>query len=1014
MCCANACNLGKGQFGSNVRHLDRLCDAPPWVWEAAGRVTGRICGAVVLRVGVLGPVMAWNNEEELLVGQPRQQAVLGILAMRANRVISRSELVDAVWGQEPPHSAEGGVYTYVAGLRRIFEPGRSLRGPGRILVSSGAGYVLHLVPGQPDAVAFEQYLHRARQMRKAGDLAGVAVTLQTALGLWRGVAFAGVPGPFAETERARLGELKSAAEEEKADALIALGRHEEVLADLTAMVADYPLRERMRGLLMLALYRSGRQAEALRVFAEGRKVLAEELGIDPGAELSGIHYQVLTMDPSLNLAATDSDPPAVSALSAVASAASAASAARPAHLPADAPGFSGRHEELAALHTLLNDKNAVPVVIISGTAGVGKTALAIRFGRQVARRFPDGQLYVNLRGFDPSLAVLDPAEALRFILDALGVAPQRIPADPEGRAALYRSMADGKRLLIVLDNATGASQVRPLLTGSPECLVVITSRNEMTGLVAADGAWPVSLDVLSDAEAREMLNRRLGQERVMADQEAAAQIIEACARLPLALGIAVGRAAARPKRSLAEVAAELREARGGLDALDADDAATDVRAVFSWSYDQLSEPAARMFRLLGVHPAPDISLSAAASLAGLTRTEAGAALRELVRTHMVAEPVHGRYTFHELLRAYAADQAERHDTATDRRQAVHRVLDHYLNSALSASARFRPNRGSPRPLPPQPDVSPVEVTDKEQALAWFDAEFQVLLALTGYADGNDFDAYAWQIPWAIAPYLLRAGRHQDWVATQWVAVAAAKRLDDMVAQAHSHYYLGYALSTIGDNAAAEPNVRQSLAQFRELGDRGHEAMVLNGLAVMIREQGRFAEGLAVAQDGLRMVKAAGYWWVQATLESTVGLLYAELGQYDSALAHCQRSVGLHRESGNRAGVGDAQATLGKIHARRGDLAEATAHFQQAIDVFRDTGAAFDEADTLTDLGQTLAEAGAWVEAREAWLAAQDIFGRLAHPRADDVAVRLAALENDSRVADPGLRPEAIRVVPDGR
>jgi DNA-binding SARP family transcriptional activator len=950
---------------------------------------------VVLRVGVLGPVMAWNNEEELPVGQPRQQAVLGILAMRANRVISRSELVGAVWGQDPPPSAEGGVYTYVAGLRHIFEPGRSLRGPGRILVSSGAGYVLHLVPGEPDAVAFEQHLHRARQMRKAGDLAGTASVLATALGLWRGVAFAGVPGPFAETERVRLAELKSAADEERADALIALGRHEEVLADLTAMVAEHPLRERMRGLLMLALYRSGRQAEALRIFAEGRKVLAEELGIDAGAELSRIYQQVLTMDPGLDIAAN----------------ATSVSTAKPAHLPADAPGFSGRHEELGALHGLLDNKGEVPVVAISGTAGVGKTALAIRFGRQVARRFPDGQLYVNLRGFDPSLPPLEPAEALRFILDALGVTPQRVPRDAEGRAALYRSLADGKRMLIVLDNATGAAQVRPLLPGAPGCLVVVTSRNEMTGLVAADGAKPISLDVLSDDEAYELLNRRLGQERVLADREAAAQIIEACARLPLALGIAVGRAAARPKRSLADVAAELREARGGLDALDADDAATDVRAVFSWSYDQLSKPAARLFRLLGVHPAPDISLSAAASLAGLPRAETGAALRELVRTHMVAEPVHSRYTFHELLRAYAADQAEVFDAEADRREAAHRVLDHYLQSALSAAAKFRPSRLSPRPSPPVQAVLPVEVTDKEQALAWFDAEIPVLLSLTGYADANGFDEYAWQIPWAIAPYLNRSGRHQDWVATQWVAVAAARRLDDPLAQAHSHYFLGFALSSIGDNTAAEPSVRQSLELFRELGDRGHEAMVLNGLANMFWEQDRFAEALAVAQDGLRMVKAVGYWWVQAALETTVGRLYAELDQYDSALAHSQRGLGLHREAGNRTGVADALQAMGRIHARRGDHAQARDYFQQAIDVYRDFGAAFDEADTLTHLGQTLADEGDPAGARYAWLTARDILDRLAHPLADDVRARLAALESagTGRDPDPGQSGSAVRL-----
>jgi len=923
--------------------------------------------------------MAWNGDQELPVGQPRQQAVLGILAMRANRVISRSELVDAVWGQEPPPSAEGGVYTYVAGLRRIFEPGRSLRGPGRVLVSTGAGYVLHLVPGQPDAVAFEQHLARARHLRKNSDLGETVAELNAALGLWRGVmAFGGVPGPFAETERARLGELRSAASEERADALLALGRHEEVLADLTAMVADHPLRERMRGLLMLAMYRSGRQAEALRVFAEGRRVLAEELGIDPGADLSRIHQQVLTMDPSLDVAVPAPAP-------------EARPVPVPAHLPSDAPGFSGRHDELGVLHGMLGHEESVPIVVISGTAGVGKTALAVRFGRQVARRFPDGQLYLNLRGFDPALAPLEPGQALRFILEALGVQPHRIPPEAEGRTALYRSMVDGKRMLIVLDNAVNPAQVRPLLPGSTGCLVVVASRNEMAGLVAADGAEPITLDVLSYDEARELLDRRLGHDRALADPEAADEIIEACARLPLALSIAVGRAAGRPKRSLAEVAAELKEARGGLDALEDDDAATDVRAVFSWSYDQLSEPAARLFRMLGTHPGPDISLSAAASLAGIGRPEAGAALRELVRTHMVAEHVHGRYTFHELLRAYAADLAERIDSEAERRAAGHRVLDHYLHSAMSASARSNPHRTLQRIPVPRSGVVPVDMADQAQAIAWFDAEAPVLLALIGYAAANGFDEHAWMIPWAVSAYFNQRGRFQDGIATQWTAVAAARRLGDTRAQAHSHYNLGWAQSSMGDNDAAEPNVRQALELFRELGERGYEAMLLNGLASMLQQQGRLSEALALAQDGLRMVKAVGHWWRQGALENTVGWLYAHMDKHDLALAHCQRALGLQREAANQGGAAATLDSIGYIYRRIGDLTQSREYYEQAIAADREFGFPVMEAQALLGLGDTYVAAGDVPAAREAWICAEGILDRLSHPLADEARAKLAAL-----------------------
>ena len=1013
---------------------------------------------MVLRVGVLGPVAVWNGTEELRVGQPRQQAVLGILAMRANRVISRGELVDAVWGHDPPASAEGGIYTYVAGLRRIIEPARSARGPGRVLVSSGAGYVLHLVPGQPDAVAFEQQLARARQLRKNGDPTSAVDALESALGLWRGTAFAGVPGPFAETERVRLGELRSGAAEERADVLLALGRHEEVVPDLTALVTDHPLRERMRGLLMIALYRSGRHAEALRVFQDGRRVLAEELGIDPGADLFRIHQQVLTCDPALNLAAgapSDDRPPgpdetaqdqvspgsapprrraagggqpstaagtrprgsdgsvlpsgttgpAGPPLAGGSSGSPPWAAGRPpgvpvpAQLPLDAPGFSGRHDELRVLHALLPSARAagtdesVPVAVISGTAGVGKTALAIRFGRQVAKRFPDGQLYVDLRGPEPHHP-MDPGVALRWFLDAFGVPAHRIAAPLEERAALFRSLVDGKRVLIVLDNATSAAQVRPLLPGSPDCLVVVTSRNQMAGLVAAEGATLITLDVLGDDEAHEMLARRLGRERVAAEPRAADEIVAACARLPLALSIAVGRAAGRPKRSLAELAAELRDARGRLDALEAGDAATDVRAVLSWSYDQLTPAAARMFRLLGLHPGPDISLPAAASLAGISRAEAGTALRELTRTHMATEHLPGRFTFHDVLRVYAADQAERLDPAQERDAASRRMLDHYLHTAMAASQRFSPFR-SPLRLPaPEPGVLPGEMADKDQAMAWFEAEVPVLLALIGFAEAREFDTWAWQLPWALGPFFHRRGWLQSYTDIQQTALAAARRLDDTQALAHAHHLLGHAQLQTNDYEAAEPNFRRALDLFRELGDRANEAVVLNGLAGMLEKQERYEEALAVALDALRMLKAAGHWWTQATLENGVGWLYAHLGQYEEALTHCQRALSLHRESGHRGGAADTLDSLAFIHLHQGDLVRAQAHYEQAIEAYREIGAPFGEGNSLAGLGDVLLRRGDVPAARSRYLQAAAILDTLPHPLADVVRGKLHDLAED--------------------
>jgi tetratricopeptide (TPR) repeat protein len=514
----------------------------------------------------------------------------------------------------------------------------------------------------------------------------------------------------------------------------------------------------------------------------------------------------------------------------------------------------------------------------------------------------------------------------------------------------------------------------------------------LTGLVAAEGAVPLTLDVLSFDEAREMLMRRLGRDRVAAEPEAADEIIFSCARLPLAVGIAVGRAASRPKRPLTELAAELRDARGRLDALQAGDAVTNVRAVLSWSYDQLSEPAARMFRLLGVHPGPDISLSAAASLAGMARADAGAALRELSRTHMVAEYLPARFTFHDLLRAYAADQADRHDPAPERRAAAHRVLDHYLHTAMTASLRFSPGRSPLQLADPQPGVLPADVADKDQAMAWFEAEVPVLLALIGYAGAHGFDTHAWQIPWTLSPFFSRRGRWRDYAATQQTALAAAGRLGDPLALAHAHYLLGHAQAEMDDHTAADPNVRQALDMFRQLGDRANEALVLNGLASMLEKQERYPEALAVALDALRMLKAVGHWWTQAILENGVGWLYAHLGQYDRALTHCQRALALHRDSGHRGGAADTLDSLGYVYLHLGDIDQAKAHYTKAIEAYREIGSPFGEGNSLAGLGDALVADGDVGAAEAAWREAVAILDRLPHPLADEVRARLSALD----------------------
>ncbi len=967
-----------------------------------------------LRVGVLGPVRAWLSGRELPTGPPRQQAVLGMLAMRANRVVSRDELVDAVWGQQAPASAEGGVHTYVAGLRRVLEPGRSRRGPSQVLASAGAGYVLRLDAGQIDAVVFERSLQHGRRLRISGDLNGAIAGLEVALGEWYGSAFAGVPGPFAGAERVRLAELRSAAAEERAEVLLDLGRHEQAVPGLAALVAEHPLRERMCGLLMIALYRCGRQAEALQAFHEARQVLDDELGIDPGPELSRVHQQILALDPDLEAPGRDRAP------SSAAARPSPAPDPAPAQLPLEAPGFSGRHAELERMLRVAGlapgddaagpgalSSGAVQIIAITGTAGVGKTTLAIRFARQVSKRFPDGQLYVNLRGFDPSGSATSPDDALRYFLDALAVPPQRMPADLEARAGLFRSMVDGKRVLIVLDNARDTDQVRPLLPGSPGSLVVVTSRSQLTGLVAAEGATPLSLDVLTEDEAHELLGRRLGPEVVAAEPEPAAELIALCARLPLALGVAAGRAATRPGLSLAALAAELRDTRNRLEALEVGDAATDVRAVLSWSYEQLSEPAARMFRLLGLHPGPDVSVPAAASLAGVARSDATAALRELIRSHVVAEHQPGRYAFHDLLRAYAFHQAEIEDSEADRSAAARRCLDHYLHTAHAGAVQSNRIRKPLDLAPPAPGAVPEEFSGRAQGLAWFDAESPVMLGLFTQAISSGNDEHAWQIAWTLSPFLYRRNRWHEGIGIQRQSLRAAQRLGNPVGLGHAHYELGRMLINLGDFGGAQPHLAEALEVVSRLGDRASQATVHQGFAALFEQQGRYAQAMVHAREALRIIEEIGPVTALASIENGVGWLYAHLGHNGEALMYCQRALELWREIGYRGGEADTLDSLGYTRSRMSDFQHAAECYSQAVEIYHEIGDRFHEAGSHIGLGDAQLHAGDPAAARKNWEQALAILESIPHPDAEQARTRLNHLVSaDESPAGPSAAPAA--------
>jgi tetratricopeptide (TPR) repeat protein/transcriptional regulator with XRE-family HTH domain len=665
----------------------------------------------------------------------------------------------------------------------------------------------------------------------------------------------------------------------------------------------------------------------------------------------------------------------------------------PRQLPVAVPSLTGRAAELQTLTRLLDQGGAdapgtVVISAIGGTAGVGKTALAVHWAHQVAGRFADGQLYVNLRGFDPSGTPAEPSEAIRGFLDALDVPPGRIPRFPDAQAALYRSLAADRRLLIVLDNARDEAQVRPLLPASPASLVIVTSRNQLAGLAATDGARLLSLDVLTHDEAVQMLAARLGAGRAGAEPASVDEIADLCACLPLALVVAAARAAARPRLPLAAIADELRDTADRLDALDAGDPAASVRAVFSWSYQQLSPEAARMFRLLGLHPGPDISVPAAASLAGTGEPDAVRVLRDLGRAHLITEHVPGRYAFHDLLRAYAAGQAHATDSHDERGAATGRVLDHYLHTAARAALLLNPAKEPAVLAPPRPGAAAGRPADNRQALAWFEAERHVLLAGVTLAAGSGFDSHAWQLPWALEPFLQARGRYQEWAVVQRTALAAATRLGDIAAQAQSVRLLAMACVGLGDHDQALGHYASSLTLYQRLGSRLGQAKIHQHLGALAERQGRYADALGHAEQALLLCQAIGDKASEAEALNAVGWCHGVLGDYQQARGYCRQALTLSTEIGHRWVEGAAWDSLGYAEHHLGNLSEAVACYQRALSLYREAGFRFAEADTLTHLGDSRHAAGELAQAREAWQQALAIFDDLGHPGADQVRAKL--------------------------
>lgn len=924
--------------------------------------------------GVLGVVEARVGGEIVDVGHAMQRCVLGVLLVEVGRPVPLDQLIDRVWGADPPQRAAGALYSYLSRLRAAIAGA-----PGVEIRREPGGYLLTVDPQAVDLHRFRDLMERGRSAgtdREAADL------IARALGLWRADPFAGLDTPWLGAMRRTLLDERFAAELDRNDVLLRLGRHGELLPELSAAIAGHPLDERLAGQAMLALYRCGRQADADEQYRRIRRSLADELGSDPGAALRRLHERILAADPALDGPPGDPRPvPPPSATVQI-----------PSQLPADVRAFTGRLDELSTMDALLvapgGDEPPLTVALLSGTAGVGKSALAVRWAHRVRDAFPDGQLYVNLRGYDAEQPVAV-EDALAGFLTTLGVRGPEIPPGLDERAGRFRSELTGRRMLVLLDNASSVDQVRPLLPGTGSCLVLITSRDSLPGMVAVHGAERVNLGLLPLPDALALLRRLIG---VRVDQEpaAAAALAGACARLPLALRIAAELAADRADVPLADLVAELGDHRGRLDLLDAGgDPRAEVRAVFSWSYRNLPSAAARVFRLLGLHPGETAHVDAIAALTGTDPVEARRLLGVLVRASLVQAGRGGRYGMHDLLRAYAAELAAGHDPEPDRRAALTRLFDSYLAAATAAMSTLYPDAGA-------------ATGDPEAARAWIEAERPNLAAICAYGTAHGFYRHTVDLAETLFHHLDAGGPAAEAVAVTTSAVAAAQAAGDRGARARALSHLGRLHRRQGRPHEAATAYHQALALHAELGERAAEATVLRNLGSVDWLRGDYRQAAdhyrrarilfgelgddagradALVRLGLidarlaepaRAAERFGSAWDLYTKindqfsSAYVFSLLARLPHrpvpLDDAATRLERSLDTVRRTGDRTAEAYALTDLAAIRARQDRHPEAEGHLRRAIVLLRRIGDRASEAEALNDLGQVLRAAGAVDEA----------------------------------------------------
>ncbi|MGA4727346.1 AfsR/SARP family transcriptional regulator [Micromonospora taraxaci] len=949
--------------------------------------------------GVLGPVRVWRQGEEVDLGPRQQRLILGLLLANAGQPVSVGEIIEVVWGQRPPQSAMNVVHRYVGALRRLFEPGLPARSAGRWLLGDAAGYRMQVGAGNLDLLRLRSLADQARSDEGAGRFAEAMSAYEEALGLWRGpcggasklgandhLAFSVVDHECADLAR------------EATSLALRLERARSVLPVLRCVADHRPWDEALQAQLLLALSADGQQAEAIALFQNVRRRLTEELGVDPGEELREAYQVVLRQNAAGTTASVADEPSSPSSHSGRMQIARAPSLTEvlPAQLPADLPHFTGRDDAQRRTLSLVNGhvltQASMPVLAIDGIPGIGKTSLAIHLAHQLADAYPDGQLYVDLQGFDPEQSLLHPAEALQGFLNALGVADADMPASQHARSGLYRSVLASRRILVVLDNAHSVEQVRSLLPGAPGCLVLVTSRKRLTGLATAHGAHLMTLDVLSQEDARSFLTARIGTARTSADLPALDEIIERCGRLPLALAVVAGRALSHPDHSLTAIARELRDAQGSLDGFS--DMSDDIRAIFSWSYRMLGARAARMFRLLSLQPVPDVTVPAMASLAGVPVGEARLLVCELVGTGLIVEHTPGRFTTHDLVWAYARELVHLHEDDEAREQASRRLVQHYQQTAYAASRLLAPGQALDPPKA-MDTVAVGQLAGATEAVAWLNADRHVLKAVVHRQIEDGDVASAWQLAMSLQIFYQREGWWQDWVTVARACLRAVTTAGDAIGRAHMVWSLAGAEHALGDDDTAARLLRQALDLYNRLGYRSEQALVYRDLGQVSSTQENYRDAVAYHEGALRLVESLEDLPNQVSVLCCLATAYSGLGWHDASTDLVGRALSIAEARGDLDGQGLCHETL--AHGRRvgGDLSGALVGMKRAAAVYRQAGSRMNRVGCLVHLGDVALTLDDRVGAREAWQEALDLVRHLSVPQVADIRDRLDRLDADT-------------------